>query len=467
MDLKDRLLTTLRDGGTLSFGEQVRLTAILSTPAILAQLSSVLMQYIDASMVGHLGAAAGASIGLVSTCIWLLGGFLMACSSGFSVQVAHLVGAKDLKAARQVVREGMVSVLIFSALLAIVSIAVAWKLPYWLGGNEEIAGDATRYFLIQAVGLPLMQMVFFGTGMLQCSGNMKVPSLLNINMCLLDVAFNYFFIYVLGRGVTGAALGTLSAALVTALLMTGYLAFRSKELNLRQDSGSFRPTGKVIRNAFGIGGPMGLQNIIMRGAHIASTVIVAPLGTISIAANSFAITAESFCYMPGFGIADAATTLVGQSLGARRKDLAKRFAWIATGGGMAIMTVLGMLMFIFAPVMMGLVSPDAEVVELGARMLRIEAFAETMYAASIVAYGACLGAGDTFVPSILNFVSMWIIRILPAAFLTPMLGLKGYWIAMCIELNFRGIAFLIRLARNSWITKSSKLSLHRAEAPAD
>ena len=467
MDTKDRLLASLRDGGTLSFGQQVRLTAILSAPAILAQLSSILMQYIDASMVGHLGAAAGASIGLVSTCIWLLGGFCMACSSGFSVQVAHLVGAKDLKSARQVVREGLVSVLIFSTLLALLSIALAWRLPFWLGGSDEIAGDATRYFLIQAAGLPLMQMVFFGAGMLQCSGNMKVPSLLDINMCVLDVVFNYFFIYVLGMGVTGAALGTLAAAAVTAVLMIGYLAFKSPELNLGQDRGTFRPSWKVIRNAFGIGGPMGLQNIIMRGAHIASTVIVAPLGTISIAANTFAITAESFCYMPGYGIADAATTLVGQSLGARRKDLAKRFAWIATGGGMAIMTVLGILMFIFAPVMMNLVSPDAAVVELGARMLRIEAFAETMYAASIVAYGACLGAGDTFVPSILNFVSMWIIRILPAAFLTPWLGLKGYWIAMCVELNFRGAVFIVRLARNAWVTKSSKLSPLPAEAPAD
>ena len=461
---KEELLSKVRNGSAMSFGEQVRLTAILSAPAILAQLSSVLMQYIDASMVGHLGAAAGASIGLVSTCIWLLGGFCMACSSGFSVQVAHLVGGKDLKAARQVVREGITCALVFSSLLAIVGMLIAPRLPYWLRGTEEIAKDATMYFLIQAAALPLMQLTFFGAAMLQCSGNMKVPSFLNINMCLLDVVFNYLFIYVFGMGVTGAALGTAAAALVTAVLMTWYLVFRSEELNLRQDSGSFRPSSKLLRNALGISGPMAFQNIIMRGAHIASTIIVAPLGTISIAANTFAITAESFCYMPGYGIADAATTLVGQSLGARRKELAKRFAWIASGSGMVIMTFLGALMYLFAPEMMALVSPDADVIDLGAKMLRIEAFAETMYAASIVAYGACVGAGDTLVPSVLNFVSMWLIRIVPAAFLTRRFGLQGYWIAMCIELNFRGIAFLIRLSGKSWLN-TFKLSGKEPTAP--
>ena len=196
---------------------------------------------------------------------------------------------------------------------------------------------------------------------------------------------------------------------------------------------------------------MALQNVLMRGAHIASTVIVAPLGTISIAANAFAITAESFCYMPGYGIADAATTLVGQSVGAGRAPMARRFAWISTAMGMGIMGALAILMYAFAPGMMSLLTPDGEVIALGARVLRIEAFAEVGYAASIVAYGACVGAGDTRVPSLLNFGSMWVVRILPAIFLTRRLGLVGFWYCMAFELTFRGAAFLIRLARGKWL----------------
>ncbi len=435
----------------MSGGEQLRLCLMLSYPAIIAQLSSVLMQYIDTSMVGHLGAAEGASIGLVSTCMWLLGGFCMACTSGFSVQVAHLVGANDFAAARQVLRQSLVCALLFSGVIALAGAAVSSPLPHWLGGGDDIAPDATKYFLLVSLFIPFIQLDWLCASMLQASGEMKIPSLLNIGMCVMDVVFNYLFIYKLGMGVAGAALGTGLAEVITALSMLYCLSVRSPELNLFQDKGSFRPTRGVLNKALGISGPMALQNVLMRGAHIASTVIVAPLGTISIAANAFAITAESFCYMPGYGIADAATTLVGQSVGAGRAPMARRFAWISTAMGMGIMGALAILMYAFAPGMMSLLTPDGEVIALGARVLRIEAFAEVGYAASIVAYGACVGAGDTRVPSLLNFGSMWVVRILPAIFLTQRLGLVGFWYCMAFELTFRGVVFLIRLARGKWL----------------
>jgi len=118
---------------------------------------------------------------------------------------------------------------------------------------------------------------------------------------------------------------------------------------------------------------------------------------------------------------------------------------------MGIMGFLAILMYIFAPVMMGWLTPDAEVMALGARVLRIEAFAEVGYAASIVIYGAFVGAGDTRWPSVMNFGSMWLVRILPAIFLTPRYGLVGFWICMATELSVRGMLFLIRLARGSWL----------------
>ena len=450
---KDILLGQIRGGGTLTGGQQLKLCLMLSYPAIIAQLSTVLMQYIDTSMVGHLGAAAGASIGLVSTCTWLLMGFCGACGSGFSVQVAHLIGANDFKTAREVLRQALLSALVFSGVIAILGMAIAGPLPRWLGGGPDIVPDAAKYFFIIAACLPFMQIDWLCASMLQVSGNMKVPSYLNIGMCVLDVCFNYLFIYVLDLGVLGAALGTGLAEFITATAMLYFVAVRSPELNLLQDKGSFRPTGKVLGKAVGIGGPMALQNVFIRGGYIASTVIVAPLGTIAIAANAFAVTAEGFCYMPGYGIADAATALVGQSVGAGRPELAKRFAWITTGLGMAIMGFLAVLMYAFAPQLMGMLTPDAEVIGLGARVLRIEAFAELGYAASIVAYGACVGAGDTKWPSVMNFTSMWLVRIVPAIFLVKAYGLVGFWIAMAAELTFRGIIFVIRLAGERWLER--------------
>ena len=232
------------------------------------------------------------------------------------------------------------------------------------------------------------------------------------------------------------------------------MAFGSRDLRLTQEKGRFLPTSEVMKKAWGISGPMAFQNILMRGGYIAATVIVAPLGTVAIAANSFAITAESLCYMPGYGIADASTTLVGQSIGAGRRPLASRFAWITTLLGMGVMGILAILMYLFAPQMIGLMSPDASVIDLGGRVLRIEAFAEIWYAASIVAYGAFVGAGDTKWPSFMNLGSMWIVRILPAIFMTRRYGLVGFWICMAVELGFRGIIFLIRLARGKWLNKN-------------
>ncbi len=457
--IKDILLGKLRDGQAMTGREQLKLVFCLSLPAILAQLSVIVMDYIDTSMVGHLGAGPSASIGLVASTTWIFGGFCMATSSGFSVQVAHLVGAKRFDRARQVLREALTSVIIFSVLLGLVGVAISGALPHWLGGNEDICADASAYFLIYTAFLPVLQIGFTCSAMLQASGNMKVPAILNVLMCVLDVLFNYIFIYGLDMGVKGAALGTGLAELVAALLAFSFLAFRSEELKLAGERGSFIPSKESLRTALGISSPMWLQNVIMRGAHICSILIVAPLGTVAIAANAFAIIAEGVCYMPGYGMEESATTLVGQSLGARRKDMARRFALISTGMGALLVTSLAVLMFILAPWMMGLLSSDADVVALGTRCLRLEAFAETFYAISMVAYGSFVGAGDTFVPSIMNFGSMWVVRIGLALILVPHFGLMGYWIAMCVELNVRGIIFLARLLRGRWLNKDLKLNV--------
>ena len=460
------LLALIRNGKPMTLGQQLNLTVQLSIPSIMAQLSSILMQFIDASMVGSLGAEASASIGLVSTTTWLFMGLCSAAATGFSVQVAHLLGAKDRESARSVLRQALSTVLVFSLILTSIGSAISGPLPEWLGGGEQIRGDASGYFLIFILSLPAMQLNVLASGMLRSSGNMKIPSILNIMMCFLDVIFNFFLIFptrdvnVLGMsvrapgagmGVEGAALGTALAMAVTAAMMLHYLCFRPSDLDIAHSKGSFRLTSRCLKNAVGIGVPMGLERVIMCGAQIMSTVIVAPLGTVAIAANSFAITAESLCYMPGYGIADAATTLVGQSLGARRKDLTWRFARITVSMGMAVMAIMGIVMYIAAPAIIGIMTPDPQVTGLGASVLRIEAFAEPMYAAAIVSYGIFVGAGSTLVPCIMNLGSIWAVRLSIAAILAPSLGLKGVWIAMCIELCFRGTIFLIRLFRKKWL----------------
>ena len=445
------MLAYIREGRELTQSEKFRLIVSLSIPSILAQLSATVMFFIDAAMVGHLGAKASAAIGIVETTGWLLGGLASAANMGFSVQVAHAIGANDFKRARQVLRQSLVCGIIWALSITTIAISISSPLPYWLGGSAEIAHDATLYFAIFSAFGIFFQMEGLAGSMLKCSGNMKIPSALNILMCLMDVVFNYIFIYILEMGVAGAAIGTGLAMVITALLMLYFLLYRSDILKLKGRPGSFRPKSDVVSNAFRIGGPMGLQHILMGSAQVVSTVIVAPLGTVAIAAHSLAITVESLCYMPGFGIAEAATTLVGQSFGARKRQLTQSFANMSTGSGVIVMTLMGILMYVFAPELMALMTPVDEIIGIGAQCLRIEAFAEPMFAAAIVCNGVFIGAGDTLRPAIMSLLSMWGVRLTLAALLATTYGLPGVWVAMAIELTFRGFIFLVRQLRGGWL----------------
>ncbi len=459
------LLALIREGKPMTGHDKLNLIFQLSLPSILAQVTSVMMFFIDQAMVGSLGAEASAAIGLVESSTWLFGSLTSAASMGFSVQVAHFIGANDFVKAREVLRHALIVTFCLSVLLMLVAAAISSPLPYWLGGGEDIAGDASRYFLIFSLTAPFFQMNTLASAMLKCEGNMRVSSLMSVTLCVLDVVFNFFLIFpsrhvdVLGVnlwipgagwGVTGAALGT-ALAFVVVSLSQGWLAFfRSKILSLRLPHAPFRWVASYLVNAFKIGAPMALQSFLMSSAQIVSTMIVAPLGNFAIAANTFAITAESLCYMPGYGIGDAATTLVGQSVGAGRHDLCRSFARMTVFSGMAVMALMGLVMFVFAPELMGLMTPVAEIRDLGAQCLRIEAFAEPMFAASIVTYCVCVGAGDTLRPALINLGSMWLVRLTLAALLATQYGLVGVWFAMAVELTLRGSMFLVRLFRGKW-----------------
>jgi putative MATE family efflux protein len=201
----------------------------------------------------------------------------------------------------------------------------------------------------------------------------------------------------------------------------------------------------IIKKMLIIGVPMGFEHAAVCGAMIASTKIIAPLGTIAIASNSIAVTAESICYMPGYGIASAATTLVGQSIGAGRDKLAKSFATLSVLLGSGIMSVMAVIMFFICPGIFNMLTPDPEVRILAAKVLRIELFAEPLFGASIVASGALRGVGDTLIPSILNLISIWGVRITLSVLMVGYFGLEGVWLAMCIELCVRGLLMIGRM----------------------
>jgi len=443
----------------LSLGRKIHIAWSLSLPTIIAQITNIAMQYIDAAMVGRLGASASASVGLVSTTIWLFSGVTTAAIYGFAVQIAQAVGAGHDHRAASIFRQGMRSVLIFSLIMAGFAVAIASLLPGWLGAEADIRSDATSYFLIIGLFLPASQLRFYAGGCLQSTGDTKTPGILSVMLCLLNVILNALLIpgpseltlagHVIslpgaGLGVTGAALATGLSNLIIGLLLFYIAAFRNKYLKIVwKENVPFERD--CLKNALKISVPIALESGAISGAMVVTTRIVAPLGTIAIAANSFAITAESFCYMPGYGLETSATTLVGQCIGAMHTKLARSFAWITTVMGMVIMAATGLVMFFVCPAVFAFLTPDAAVRALGVKVLRIELLAEPFFGASIVAAGAMRGAGDTLIPSIMNLISIWGVRVTLCALLVGTYGLTGAWIAMCAELCFRGIIFLIRL----------------------
>jgi putative MATE family efflux protein len=426
---------------------------MLSVPAILTQITTIAMQYIDSAMVGNLGANASAAIGLVSTSTWLMGGVGSAVSAGFSVQVAQYIGANEAHNARRVAKHGFLTALIVSTMIALFGICISGSLPRWLGGEEVLWQEASAYFLVFCITMPFMELNWLASGFLQSAGNMVVPSILNSVMCVLDVLLNAVFIP--RYGVLGAAIGTGLATVVVCFAELWFCCLRYEPLRLNRKEKCPLDVS-VLKRAVKIGTPVGAESIAMSGASVVSTMIIAPLGAVAIAAHSFAITAESLCYMPGYGVSTAAATLVGQSIGAKDHRLARRYGYITVAFGSTIMAVTGIIMFIGCPLVFRLLTPVEEVQALAAQILRIGLIAEPLYGVSMVSSGALRGAEDTLVPSILNLLSIWVVRLGLALLLVPLYGIHGMWVAMAVELCVRGILLFSRQLRSKYLHPAGK-----------
>ena len=334
-------------------------------------------------------------------------------------------------------------------------------LPELLGSDPEIAPAARSYFCTVAFFFPFSMASALYSSILRCSGNILLPSIMNVGMCVFDVIFNFIFIYPprdiggfhvwgAGLGVQGAALGTgLAQACVAVTLLLGIICRRGP---LRfQGNETWRFTKPCMNNMLRLSTPTALERMALSLAQIVMTSVVAGMGTVAVASNYVAVQTESICYLPAFGVASAATALVGQSIGARRLDMAKRFAYGTTILGSILVFFMALLMFGFAPFLTSLLTADTEVAEVSAGLLRIVAFSEPLFAVSIVATGALRGAGDSKAPFFINLFTMWGVRVMTVLVFTHRFGVTGVWISMTAELITRGIVFLIRLLRGRWL----------------
>ena len=351
----EQLSARMRQGEDIPLSDTARIALALSIPSILEQLVVTAMEYIDAAMVGHIGAEATAAIGIVSSSTWLLHGILVGLYTAFSIQIAQYLGADRQQDARGVLRQSMLFNLILGLGAAAFGVGISRFLPGWLGADISLQASSSAYFAIWSAALPFTMAMGMYSAMLRATGDALTPGLISVLVCALDVVFNFFLInptrqiQLFGQSVTvwgaglevpGAALGTALSTAIGGLLALGVLLLRDGPLCIRKP-GSWRITSACLRNLWRVGTPLAAERAALSSAQVLLVRIVSGLGTVAIAANSLGVSAEGLCYMAGYGIQDASIALIGQAVGAHRRDMAKRFAWLCTMMGIGIMALSG------------------------------------------------------------------------------------------------------------------------------
>lgn len=441
----------------------------LAIPAIIEQFLITMVSYVDTAMVGSLGAQATAAIAINASSTWLIGGILSSIGVGYSVQVAFYSGAKDFEKVRTVVRQAILAVVVVGLLVMAIGQSIASSLPVWLGAGEDILQDARIYIRIYMLAIPFQCATAVFSAILRCMGDTKTPMVLNTSSNLLNVVLNFFLIFptrqVGGITIPGAGLGVAGAAIATAtsvsivgatLVILMYRRHTPYQIHLKED---YRPNKEIIKKAVGLGIPVALERITMSSGQVFMTKMVSGLGTVALAANHVAVTAEGISYMPATGISFAATTLVGQSLGAQKKEDARSYGKLSGWVGFALSAFMGLLLFVFSMPLSSIFSSDSEVIDLSAKMLRIVAFSEPMFGVSIVLSGALRGAGDTRYPFYIGLLCMIGLRcvLAPIFIFVLHMGLEAVWIAMVIDLCVRGVLCILRFGSAKWLRYSERI----------
>lgn len=442
---------------------------LLAWPTIIEQLLQTAVNYVDTAMVGSVGVLATAAISVNSSTIWLILGIMQAAGIGFSVIVSRLLGAGQKARAAQVIRQAILAIFVLGLFLSVfVVFMVAPNLGRWMGADAQVQPLAHRY--LATLGCVYL----FNTSLVICShilrgcGDTKTPLKYNILTNLINVTGNFLLIYPsrtvhiwglsipmwgANLGVWGAAIATAASTVFSGSMMLRALFQKTSVVPISL-SDSFRPDGAIIRQAVRLGFPTAMERTTISMGQLIMTSLISGCGTAALAANQVANTAESMCYMVVIGFSNSATTLVAQSLGAGKKKLAFDYAKWCCLISFGIMVFGSAMLYLFADNIIGILIADAQVIMLGAKVLRIQCFAEPIQSFASVTCGTLRGAGDVKWPLFISLAGMWCVRVVLATILIHALkmGLEAVWIAMAADWFARGAVSLWRFLGKKWLS---------------
>ena len=444
----------------------------LAWPTMLEQLMHTAVQYIDTAMVGSLGTEATAAVGATTTVNWLIGSTVSAIGVGFLAYISQARGAGKPQEAKRASSQAVLAVVFAGLLFTFLTLGLSGVIPAWMQVDEGIRSLASRYFFILYLSmLPRTASIILGT-VLRAAGDTATPMKVGIGVNIVNITLNFLLIYptrnvVVGPWevfIPGAGLGVIGAAIASAIAFTvGGISITGavwKHPEITPKGQSFRPDMRVLVPCLRVAGPNALQRFGTSLGYVAFAAMINSLGELSTAAHTIANTVESAFYIPGYGMQTAAATLAGNALGARDekkiKDLGRRILMIEVG----LMILSGGLLFVFAPDMMGLFSKDAQVILMGATVLRMVAVSEPFYGVSIIIEGMLQGMGKTMMPFVCNIIGMWGIRIVGTFICTHILGygLVSAWACMILHNLMLFVMFSVYYVSGRW----NPLKYHKA-----
>jgi len=427
----------------------------LAWPVVLQEATWTIFSIITMIFIGRLGAAAITAVGLSETIVYLPAIVVSGLTFGVIAIVARHVGAREPRQASIIVRQSMLIAFILGIFFAIILWFSADQLLWIFRARPDVIELGRDYIRVNAPAMISVFVLYNSAAILRALGDTRTPMIVMIIVEALAVSLGYVLITgfwiapalgVLGAGISRAVASTVGALIILPILIKGK---NSVKYDLRT---AWVFDWTEIKRILKVGLPALGDQLAMQGAMNIYIIVISSLGTTIYAAHALTMRVEMFAFAPSWGFGMAAAILVGQSLGAKKPDLAKRAGYLAQRYCLAAMVSLGLTTFIFARQLIGIFINDPEVTKIGILGLQIWALAMPGMATNQTLAGGLRGAGDTRWVFILNTVGMWTMRVGVGALMVFLFGLgaPGAWISAVLDHSVRAILMWRRFAGGKW-----------------
>ena len=429
----------------------------LAWPTFVESLLQTMLGFVDLVFVGQLGPDAVAGVGLGSRLMQLLQVLFMGLSVGNTALVARAVGAKDKPEAERIAKQSLVISVLLSALIAAIGLLYSDAIIRVMGATDEVTVIGGGFLRIVSVFSIFIAVMMVGGGTLRGSGDTRTPMIITGIINLINIAFAYLLIFGnLGfprMGPVGSAVATTIARGVGAAL-TLYVLFKRGSVLKLPLRGGWGIRREAIGRILNVGGPAAVEQIIFQLGLLVFSAITVSLGTETLAAQQIAFNISNFSILPAFAFGIAATTLVGQSLGAQDPARAEASAWQALKSSIAWMSLMGVGFFFGRRFLVGLYTSDPSVQRLGEMSLIFIALTQPLQAISVVIASALRGAGDTRTTMVITSISVWAVRVGLGYLIGIVLGLGffGVWLGWVADFTTRAVLIFLRFRSGRWKT---------------